>query len=54
MATKESRLNKEEVKQLFNEVHQIAYAGASPIMREALDKYKVRFEELQAPKKAKA
>ena len=52
MATKEAREKKAEVKQLFNEVHQIAYAGASPIMREALDKYKARFEELTA-KKAK-
>lgn len=54
MASKESRKKKEEITQIFNEVHQIAYGGASPIMRSALDQYKARFEELmQRQTKAK-
>lgn len=48
---KEYAQRKEEIKTIFREVHQIAYAGASPILREALDKYKDRFEELTTPKK---
>jgi hypothetical protein len=51
MASKETNLRKEEARQIFNEVHQIAYAGASPIMREALEKYRARYNELTERKK---
>ena len=51
MADKESAKRKAEIKQVFAEVLQIAWAGASPIMREALEKYRVKFEELTERKK---
>ena len=51
MASKASRQRREEMKQLFNEVCQIARQGASPIMKTALDAYQARFEELTERKK---
>jgi hypothetical protein len=50
MASRESRERKEEIVKLFSEVHKIAALDASPILREALDKYKARFEELTKEK----
>ena len=51
MASKEYTQRKEELKELVGEVIQIAYAKASPILREALDNYSKRIDELLKPKK---
>lgn len=46
MPSKASKEKINELRQLFNEIHQIAYVNASDIMKRALDEYKARFEEL--------
>jgi hypothetical protein len=51
MPSKESRERKEEIQNIFSEVIQIAYSKATPILREALDKYQVKFSELLNRKK---
>lgn len=53
MPSKEAVKKKEELRQMFYEIYQIAWIGASPILREALDKYKKRFEELTQKKDKK-
>lgn len=51
MASKEANKRREEAKQIFNEVYQIAWAGASPIMREALDKCRAAYIQATERKK---
>jgi hypothetical protein len=51
MASSESKKKKEEIRQVFNEVYQLAYIGSSDIRKRSLEEYKVRFYELTERKK---
>lgn len=44
--SKEGKRKREEMLKIFEEVHSIAYAKASPVMQESLTKLFQRFSEL--------
>jgi len=51
MPNKESKRKKERLLEIFYEVHSVAFGKSDKVMRDALDTYRVEFEELIKPKK---